>query len=154
MLQRWDPKKSPPKHDFDRKVAEADVYLQLLIDQIKLIEDKQNAAENEEKQEKYSTILSQANAMLNSVKHTIVQLQIAKVVIISIYYLLFVVIIFIIYGLTNIFRTQQYLLMGYIEDHQILCMSHLNFLMVRIFIFISNCVLFYKCIYVYEELHS
>ncbi|XP_050459931.1 oxysterol-binding protein-related protein 9 isoform X2 [Cataglyphis hispanica] len=75
---RWDPKKSPPKHDFDRKVAEADVYLQLLIDQIKLIEDKQNAAENEEKQEKYSTILAQANAMLNSVKHTIVQLQIAK----------------------------------------------------------------------------
>lgn len=75
---RWDPKKSPPKQDFDRKVAEADVYLQLLIDQIKLIEDKQNAAENEEKQEKYSTVLSQANAMLNSIKHTIVQLQIAK----------------------------------------------------------------------------
>ncbi|KAM0737317.1 Oxysterol-binding protein-related protein 9 [Formica fusca] len=75
---RWDPKKSPPKHDFDRKVAEADVYLQLLIEQIKLIEDKQNTAENEEKQEKYSTILLQANAMLNSIKHTIVQLQIAK----------------------------------------------------------------------------
>ncbi|XP_012533366.1 oxysterol-binding protein-related protein 9 [Monomorium pharaonis] len=76
--KRWDPKKSPPKQDFDRKVAEADVYLQLLIDQIKLIEDKKNAAEDEEKQNKYSAILSQANAMLNSVKHTIVQLQIAK----------------------------------------------------------------------------
>ncbi|KAG5333063.1 OSBL9 protein, partial [Acromyrmex heyeri] len=75
---RWDPKKSPPKHDFDRKVAEADVYLQLLIEQIKLIEGKRNAAEDEEKQKKYSDILSQANAMLNSVKHTIVQLQIAK----------------------------------------------------------------------------
>ncbi|KAL6265329.1 hypothetical protein P5V15_002130 [Pogonomyrmex californicus] len=75
---RWDPKKSPPKQDFDRKVAEADVYLQLLIDQIKLIEGKRNAVEDEENQKKYSAVLSQANAMLNSVKHTIVQLQIAK----------------------------------------------------------------------------
>ncbi|XP_034189094.2 oxysterol-binding protein-related protein 9 isoform X5 [Osmia lignaria lignaria] len=77
---RWDPKKSPPKQDFDRKVAEADAYLQLLIDQIKLIETKQRnvAAEDEEKQQKYGAILTQANAMLNSVKHTIVQLQIAK----------------------------------------------------------------------------
>ncbi|XP_011155819.1 oxysterol-binding protein-related protein 9 [Solenopsis invicta] len=75
---RWDPKKSPPKQDFDRKVAEADVYLQLLIEQIKLIEDKKNAAEDEEKQNKYSAVLLQANAMLNSIKHTIVQLQIAK----------------------------------------------------------------------------
>ncbi|EZA47806.1 Oxysterol-binding protein-related protein [Ooceraea biroi] len=75
---RWDPKKAPPKHDFDRKVAEADVYLQLLIEQIKLIEGKQSTVEDEEQQKKYTTVLSQANAMLNSVKHTIVQLQIAK----------------------------------------------------------------------------
>ncbi|XP_063980875.1 oxysterol-binding protein-related protein 9 isoform X2 [Diachasmimorpha longicaudata] len=77
---RWDPKKSPPKQDFDRKVAEADAYLQLLIDQIKLIEDKEknfNDAE-EDKKQKYAAILTQANAVLNSVKHTIVQLQIAK----------------------------------------------------------------------------
>jgi len=78
-LQRWDPKRAPPKHDFDRKVAEADVYLQLLIEQIKLIEGKQNTIENEERGRKYTAVLSQANAMLNSVKHTIVQLQIAKV---------------------------------------------------------------------------
>ncbi|KAL2726541.1 oxysterol-binding protein-related protein 9 [Vespula squamosa] len=77
---RWDPKKSPPKQDFNRKVAEADAYLQLLIDQIKLIETKQQniETENEEKQESYAAVLTQANAMLNSVKHTIVQLQIAK----------------------------------------------------------------------------
>ncbi|XP_014475738.1 PREDICTED: oxysterol-binding protein-related protein 9 isoform X2 [Dinoponera quadriceps] len=76
---RWDPKKSLPKQDFDRKVAEADAYLQLLIEQIKLIENKKSAAEEDgEKQKKYSAILLQANAMLNSVKHTIVQLQIAK----------------------------------------------------------------------------
>ncbi|XP_066586974.1 oxysterol-binding protein-related protein 9 isoform X2 [Prorops nasuta] len=77
---RWDPKKAPPKQDFDRKVAEADAYLQLLIDQIKLLEGKQKDVANvdEEKHQVYSTILAQANAMLNSVKHTIVQLQIAK----------------------------------------------------------------------------
>ncbi|XP_076676333.1 oxysterol-binding protein-related protein 9 isoform X2 [Andrena cerasifolii] len=77
---RWDPKKSPPKQDFDRKVAEADAYLQLLIDQIKLIEAKQKTidSENEKKQQKYGAVLTQANTLLNSVKHTIVQLQIAK----------------------------------------------------------------------------
>ncbi|KAK0096804.1 hypothetical protein PV326_004354 [Microctonus aethiopoides] len=77
---RWDPKKSLPKHDFDRKVAEADAFLQLLIDQIKLLENKQcNLGDDEEEQkEKYSTILIQASTVLNSVKHTIVQLQIAK----------------------------------------------------------------------------
>lgn len=81
-MQRWDPNKSPAKEDFDRKVAEADAYLQLLIDQIKLLEKKQEAQvdENNEKRENYAAILTQANAMLNTVKHTIVQLQIAKVI--------------------------------------------------------------------------
>ncbi|XP_014227981.1 oxysterol-binding protein-related protein 9 isoform X2 [Trichogramma pretiosum] len=88
---RWDPRKPPPKHDFDRKVAEADAYLQLLIDQIKVLEQKQSSlvndsnnddsaavAETEDKGKRYAEILSQANAMLNAVKHAIVQLQIAK----------------------------------------------------------------------------
>lgn len=80
-MQRWDPKKSPPKQDFDRKVAEADVYLQLLIDQIKIIEQKCKTTpdEDEETRGRYTAVLDQANAVLNSVKHTIVQLQIAKV---------------------------------------------------------------------------
>ncbi|XP_033221784.1 oxysterol-binding protein-related protein 9 isoform X1 [Belonocnema kinseyi] len=74
---RWDPNKSPPKKNFDQKVAEADAYLQLLIDQIKLIEQKQQTvSEGDEANEE--EILKAANAMLNSVKHTIVQLQIAK----------------------------------------------------------------------------
>ncbi|XP_043282619.1 oxysterol-binding protein-related protein 9 [Venturia canescens] len=77
---RWDPKKSPPKQDFDRKVAEADVYLQLLIDQIKIIDEKRKNTpdEDEETRGRYTAVLDQANAVLNSVKHTIVQLQIAK----------------------------------------------------------------------------
>lgn len=132
MLQRWDPKKSPPKQDFDRKVAEADVYLQLLIEQIKLIEDKRNAAEDEETQNKYSAVLSQANAMLNSVKHTIVQLQIAKV--------LYHFIVYLVsyyncdFALNDVFRIQRYLLTEYTEDHRILYTSHLRFLMVRFLI--------------------
>ncbi|XP_011493953.1 PREDICTED: oxysterol-binding protein-related protein 9 [Ceratosolen solmsi marchali] len=77
---RWNPRKPPPKQDFDRKVAEADAYLQLLIDQIKFIEQKQKSFENDndDKTMRYTQILSPANAMLNSVKHAIVQLQIAK----------------------------------------------------------------------------
>lgn len=53
----------------------------MLIDQIKLIEQKQEAVPegDETNEQRYEEILKQANAMLNSVKHTIVQLQIAKV---------------------------------------------------------------------------
>ncbi|XP_014296046.1 oxysterol-binding protein-related protein 9 isoform X2 [Microplitis demolitor] len=76
---RWDPKSSLSKHDFDRKVAEADAFLQLLIDQIALIEGKLNTEnEKDDKEQKYAAILVNANAVLNSIKHTIVQLQIAK----------------------------------------------------------------------------
>lgn len=71
---RWDPRKPPPKQDFDRKVAEADAYLQLLIDQIKLVEHKKQESPNQ----KYEEVLQQANGLLNSVKHAIVHLQIAK----------------------------------------------------------------------------
>lgn len=64
----------------------------MLIDQIKLIEIKQRsvAVEDEEKQQKYVAILTQANAMLNSVKHTIVQLQIAKVNIYNVEHIYFI----------------------------------------------------------------
>lgn len=81
LFKRWDPNKLLPKQDFDRKVAEADAYLQLLIDQIKLIEQKQQSVPegDETNEQRYEEILKQANAMLNSVKHMIVQLQIAKV---------------------------------------------------------------------------
>jgi len=34
---RWDPSKpAPTVHEFDKKLAEADAYLQILIDQIKV----------------------------------------------------------------------------------------------------------------------
>lgn len=34
---RWDPNKPPPTvHEFDKKLIEADAYLQILIDQLKV----------------------------------------------------------------------------------------------------------------------
>lgn len=88
----------------------------MLIDQIKLIEGKQRsvAVEDEEKQQKYAAILTQANAMLNSVKHTIVQLQIAKVNTYDVKYIYVLILKIYIsniisYNKYNIFRIQLYL---------------------------------------------
>uniref|UniRef100_A0A023F2L0 Oxysterol-binding protein n=2 Tax=Triatoma infestans TaxID=30076 RepID=A0A023F2L0_TRIIF len=63
--------------DFDKKLAEADAYLQILIDQTKAIEARMLTLEAEEKQ-KCEIICNHANNMLEQMKHTIVLLQIAK----------------------------------------------------------------------------
>ncbi|KAK7586240.1 hypothetical protein V9T40_004116 [Parthenolecanium corni] len=70
-------KSLPTINNFDKKVTEADAYLQLLIDQVKELESKTNNAEAEEK-ETCERIISDTNNMLEQVKHTIVLLQIAK----------------------------------------------------------------------------
>ncbi|RXM28812.1 Oxysterol-binding protein-related protein 9 [Acipenser ruthenus] len=58
----------PSVQDFDKKLAEADAYLQILIDQLKLFDEKiRNCKEDE-----------QRRGMVESVKHCIVLLQIAK----------------------------------------------------------------------------
>lgn len=64
---------------FDRKVTEADTYLQMMIDQTAKIEQRIEAIESEEEREKYLPLQEQANAMLDHIKHSIVLLQIAKV---------------------------------------------------------------------------
>lgn len=64
---------------FDRKVLEADTYLQMIIDQAAKIEQKINSAEESEEKEKYDKLKEQTNAMLDHIKHSIVLLQIAKV---------------------------------------------------------------------------
>lgn len=63
---------------FDKKVTEADAYLQLLIDQVNVIEQKIETLEKTEDKERCEEIKTQANAMLENVKHSIVLLQIAK----------------------------------------------------------------------------
>lgn len=64
---------------FDKKVMEADTYLQMIIDQTSKIEQRIDALENEEDIAKYDGVKKQANAMLDHIKHSIVLLQIAKV---------------------------------------------------------------------------
>jgi len=64
---------------FEKKVNEADAYLQLIIDQTTKIERKIDELDSEEDKAKYSSLQMQANAMLDNIKHSIVLLQIAKV---------------------------------------------------------------------------
>lgn len=46
---------------FDRKVSEADTYLQLMIDQTTKIEQRIETVENVEEREKYDLLKEQAN---------------------------------------------------------------------------------------------
>ncbi|CAK7306301.1 Oxysterol-binding protein-related protein 9 [Vulpes lagopus] len=68
QLQGLDSGFVPSVQDFDKKLTEADAYLQILIDQLKLFDDKlQNCKDDE-----------QRKSMVESIKHCIVLLQIAK----------------------------------------------------------------------------
>ncbi|XP_072919125.1 oxysterol-binding protein-related protein 9 isoform X5 [Hemitrygon akajei] len=58
----------PSVQDFDKKLAEADAYLQILIDQLKLFDEKVKTCNDDE----------QRRNMVESIKHCIVLLQIAK----------------------------------------------------------------------------
>lgn len=63
----------------DKRVSEADAYLQLMIEQTIKIENKIAAIpEDDDNLEKHKAIQENANAMLDSIKHSIVLLQIAK----------------------------------------------------------------------------
>ncbi|PWA20833.1 hypothetical protein CCH79_00007159 [Gambusia affinis] len=71
----------PSVQDFDKKLAEADAYLQILIDQLKLFDEKiKDCKEDESRRVSTSSALSQTSApsMVESIKHCIVLLQIAK----------------------------------------------------------------------------
>lgn len=46
---------------FDRKVSEADTYLQMMIDQTTKIEQRIDAIDNVEEREKYEALKEQAN---------------------------------------------------------------------------------------------
>uniref|UniRef100_A0A8C1SM67 Oxysterol-binding protein n=1 Tax=Cyprinus carpio TaxID=7962 RepID=A0A8C1SM67_CYPCA len=58
----------PSVQDFDKKLAEADAYLQILIDQLKLFDEKIKDCKEDESR----------RSMVESIKHCIVLLQIAK----------------------------------------------------------------------------
>lgn len=76
---RWDPNKPPPTvHEFDKKLVEADAYLQILIDQIKALEVRMDGMSDLAEKARCEVVRNHANDMLESIKHSIVMLQIAK----------------------------------------------------------------------------
>lgn len=79
LIKRFDPSHpAPTMQDFDKKLTETDSYLQILIDQVKAVEVQiENATEEQDKM-RLCSIRDRANEMLESIKHTIVLLQIAK----------------------------------------------------------------------------
>ncbi|XP_059151876.1 oxysterol-binding protein-related protein 9-like isoform X2 [Physella acuta] len=64
--------------DFEKKLMETDAYLQLLIEQNEALEKKILECPNESDKERYNVIKVTADAMIEAIKHSIVQLQIAK----------------------------------------------------------------------------
>uniref|UniRef100_A0A6M2DN08 Oxysterol-binding protein n=1 Tax=Xenopsylla cheopis TaxID=163159 RepID=A0A6M2DN08_XENCH len=75
---------SGPQHrdqavrEFDKKVSEADAYLQLMIEQNSKLEKRVKNISDEEDRAKCKVISDHSNAMLDNIKHSIVLLQIAK----------------------------------------------------------------------------
>uniref|UniRef100_A0A8C6T259 Oxysterol-binding protein n=1 Tax=Neogobius melanostomus TaxID=47308 RepID=A0A8C6T259_9GOBI len=68
----------PSVQDFDKKLAEADAYLQILIDQLKLFDEKIKDCKEDESRRKIENIKEATCSMVESIKHCIVLLQIAK----------------------------------------------------------------------------
>ncbi|XP_078656731.1 oxysterol-binding protein-related protein 9-like isoform X5 [Branchiostoma floridae x Branchiostoma belcheri] len=64
--------------DFDTKLMEADAYLQILIKQTKALEARNDACEDEEEKKRLQSLVDVSNAMLESIKHSIVLMQVAK----------------------------------------------------------------------------
>ncbi|XP_014249855.1 oxysterol-binding protein-related protein 9 isoform X2 [Cimex lectularius] len=64
--------------DFDKKLAESDSYLQMVIDHTKAVETKMSTLTDPDLRNRCEIICQHANSMLEQMKHTIVLLQIAK----------------------------------------------------------------------------
>ncbi len=70
---------TPTVEDFDKKLAETDRYLQLLLNQVAALKEKVDDPEaSPEARAKYEDIAEKTHAMTESIKHAIVLLQIAK----------------------------------------------------------------------------
>ncbi|OWF54381.1 Oxysterol-binding protein-related protein 9 [Mizuhopecten yessoensis] len=76
--KKHEPKTVPTAADFDRKLAETDAYLQLLIGQVQTLQTRIDACEDVAAKEKYNVLKVTAEAMIEAIKHAIMMLQIAK----------------------------------------------------------------------------
>ncbi|XP_061413842.1 oxysterol-binding protein-related protein 9-like isoform X2 [Lethenteron reissneri] len=79
-LQLRDPELNltPGGGDFERKLAEADAYLQILIEQQQCFDEKLKLCKDEEQRRKVGELKGISMNMVESIKHCIVLLQIAK----------------------------------------------------------------------------
>ncbi|XP_033111662.1 oxysterol-binding protein-related protein 9-like isoform X2 [Anneissia japonica] len=72
------PKDTPSINDFEKKLAEADAYLQLLINQTESLEAKMSRVTTEVDRPEQDQVLATAKGMIESIKQAIVLLQVAK----------------------------------------------------------------------------
>uniref|UniRef100_A0A8D0GZV7 Uncharacterized protein n=1 Tax=Sphenodon punctatus TaxID=8508 RepID=A0A8D0GZV7_SPHPU len=60
----------PSVQDFDKKLTEADAYLQILIDQLKLFDEKLQNCKDDEQRKKIKNLKETTNNMVESIKHS------------------------------------------------------------------------------------
>eukprot|EP00057_Strongylocentrotus_purpuratus_P011709 XP_011666183.1 PREDICTED: oxysterol-binding protein-related protein 9 isoform X3 [Strongylocentrotus purpuratus] len=72
------PRTTPSVRDFERKLFEADAYLQILITQVESLEDRINKMQNAQERTHHEKLQENGKAMIESVKQAIVLLQVAK----------------------------------------------------------------------------
>ncbi|KAK7076973.1 Oxysterol-binding protein-related protein 9, partial [Halocaridina rubra] len=78
-IRKWDPRKPmPTMADFDKKLTESDAYLQLLIDQTDVLQKHITTTDDEADRQRCQEVITHINSVLESIKHSIVLLQIAK----------------------------------------------------------------------------
>ncbi|XP_072173364.1 oxysterol-binding protein-related protein 9-like [Diadema setosum] len=72
------PQGVPSVRDFERKLHEADAYLQILIEQVDDLGERIGKLESPEEQARHEALRENSKAMIESVKQAIVLLQVAK----------------------------------------------------------------------------
>ncbi|KAJ2948398.1 hypothetical protein O0L34_g7637 [Tuta absoluta] len=79
--ERWSRSVPAPAHrhgDLERRISEADAYLQIMIELVTKMTTRVTELTDPHEKNKGQAILDHANAMLDNIKHSIVLLQIAK----------------------------------------------------------------------------
>ncbi|XP_028027331.1 oxysterol-binding protein-related protein 9 [Bombyx mandarina] len=79
--ERWSRCVPAPRHrhgDLERRIAEADAYLQIMIELVSKMNTRVSELSDPQEKGKGQIILDHSNAMLDNIKHSIVLLQIAK----------------------------------------------------------------------------
>ncbi|XP_028167212.1 oxysterol-binding protein-related protein 9-like [Ostrinia furnacalis] len=79
--ERWSRSMPAPRHrhgDLERRISEADAYLQIMIELVSKMNTRVSELADPHEKSKGQVILDHSNAMLDNIKHSIVLLQIAK----------------------------------------------------------------------------